>query len=139
MIAIEAALLFLGGIAMKSASPDPGGTQGHLSGLQAKITLPDGTVRMAKLDGLGCTSSICSRVAIKGEANDGSRARFWLDSIATIKDIREDDALLVLKNGTEQRMKLITDFRVLYLGNRPSDPERLDLTRIKSLEFLPTK
>jgi hypothetical protein len=94
---------------------------------------------MAKLEGLGCTSSICSRVAIKGEVNSGSRARFWLDGIATIKDIRQDDALLVMKNGTEQRMKLITDFRVLYLGSRSGGPERLDLTRIKSLEFLPTK
>jgi hypothetical protein len=62
----------------------------------------------------------------------------WLDSIAAIKDTNENNALLVMKNGTEQRMSLVTDFRVLYLANRSRSSEKLDLAEIKSLEFLPS-
>jgi len=40
--------------------------QAHAAGLTAKITLPDGTTRVARLEGVGCNNAICSRVAIKG-------------------------------------------------------------------------
>jgi hypothetical protein len=130
-----AGLILVGGVTLKSAAPDPGGTQGHLAGLQARITLPDGATRMAKLDGIGCTSSICSRVAIKGLL--GSTAvKLWLDNIVAIRDINQEDALVVMKNGAENRMALITDFRVLYLRNRSGSYEKLDLAKIKSLEFV---
>jgi hypothetical protein len=135
IVCIAAVLLTYGAFSVKSAgAPDPKGAQGHSSGLRAKITLPDGTVRVATLEGLGCTSSICSRVAIKGNVNGDSPARFWLDGIAAIKEIANNRALLVMKNGEEHRMSLITDFRVLYL--RSSRTEKLDLTGIKSLEFV---
>lgn len=110
----------------------PGAFAEHKSRLTAKITLPDGTIRMAKIEGLGCSASICSRVAIKAKADGDSLATFWLDSIAAIRDTTEKDALLVMKNGTEQRVALVKDFRVLYLGT----PEKLDLGKIRSLEFL---
>jgi hypothetical protein len=112
----------------------PGAFAGHGSGLTAKITLPDGTIRMARVEGLGCSANICSRVAIKGKAGDDSLATFRLDSIAAIRDTTERDALLVMKNGTEQRVALVKDFRVLYLGT----PEKLDLAKIRSLQFLPS-
>src|SRR6266849_2438957 len=80
--------------------------QAHLSGFTARITMPDGTVRMARLEGLGCSVSICSRVAVKGKASNDSSVRFWLDSIAAIKDTTENGALLVMKDGTEQRLAL---------------------------------
>lgn len=140
IVSITAILLSCGTLAMKSApAPDREGAQGHLSGFEVKITLPDGSTRLAKLDGLGCTSSICSRVAIKGKVNLDSPAKFWLDGVAAIKDVTQSDALVVMKDGAEQRMRLITDFRVLYLGNRSSRTEKLDLTGIKSLEFLPSQ
>jgi hypothetical protein len=110
---------------------------GNGSGLMAKITLPDGTIRMARIEGLGCSASICSRVAIKGKADGDSLTTFRLDSIAAIRETTEKEALLVMKNGVGQRVSLVTDFRVLYLGNRPGSPEKLDLAKIKSLEFLP--
>ncbi|HEY7333620.1 MAG TPA: hypothetical protein VH639_01960 [Bryobacteraceae bacterium] len=135
VVCITAVLLTYGAFSMKSAgASDPGGAQGHSSGLRAKITLPDGTVRMATLEGLGCTSSICSRVAIKGNVNGDSPARFWLDGIAAIKEIANDRALLVMKNGAEHRIALIKDFRVLYLESGRAT--KLDLTGIKSLEFV---
>jgi hypothetical protein len=114
----------------------PEGGQGHLSGLTARITLPDGTIRMARVEGLGCSAAICSRVAIKGKTEGDSLVTFWLDSIAAIKDITERDALIVMKNGAGQRVSFVTDFRVLYLGNLFPSPEKVDLGKIKSLEFL---
>ena len=119
-------------------APSPEVRQAHSSELTTRITLRDGTIRMATLEGLGCSRSICSRVAIKGKADGKSMVSLWLDSIAAIKDITENNALLVMKNGTEQRMSLVTDFRVLYLANRSRSPEKLDLAEIKSLEFLPS-
>jgi len=92
---------------------------------------------MAKLEGLRCSRSICSKVAIKGKADGDSLLSLRLDSIAAIKDTTENDALLVMKSGTEQWMSLITDVRVLFLANRSHNSEKLDLVKIKSLEFLP--
>jgi hypothetical protein len=92
---------------------------------------------MATLEGLGCSRSICSRVSIKGKADSNSLVSFWLESIATIKDTTENHALLVMRDGTQQRMSLVTDFRVLYLANRSRNSEKLDLAKIKSVEFLP--
>ena len=118
---------------MKGASEPQ---QRHSSGLMAKITLPDGTSRTARLEGVGCPVSMCSRVAIKGKAKGDSPVRAWLDTIAAIKDTTADDALFVRKDGTEQRLSLMQDFRVLYLANRNGGTEKLDLTKVKSLEFL---
>src|SRR5579863_6977569 len=130
---IPALLLVPIAFAMKEAgAKDAPGWQTHLSGLSARITLPDGTVQMAKLEGLGCSQSICSRVAIKGKASNNSLASFWLDSITAIKDTTERGALLVMKDGTRQRISLITDFRVLYLADQSRSPMKLDLTKIKS-------
>ena len=135
---ISALLLVPIAFAMKEAgAPDSEAQQGHLSGLTARITLRDGTVSTATLEGLGCSVAICSRVAIKGKTNGDSLVSFWLDGIAAIKNPAENEAVVVMKNGTEQHLSLVTDFRVLYLSNRSRTPARLDLSRIKLLEFLP--
>ena len=90
------------------------------------------------IEGLGCSVGICSRVAIKGAADgDDSLVSFWLDGIAAIRDTTDQEALIVMKNGAERRVSLVKDFRVLYLANRTLSPEKLDLGKIKSLEFLP--
>jgi hypothetical protein len=108
--------------------------QEHSSGLATRSTLRDETIRMAKVEGLGCSKSVCSLVTIKGKADGNSMVSLWLDGIAAIKDTTENNALLVMKNGTEQRMY----FRVLYLTDRSRSSEKLDLAEIKSLEFLPS-
>lgn len=59
---------------------------------------------------------MCSRVAIKGTADNGTVDRTWLDEIASVQ-IPPDHALLGLKNGTQKRIGFIKDFRVLYLVN----------------------
>jgi hypothetical protein len=112
--------------------------QGHLSGLTARITLADGTIRTATIEGLGCSEAICSRVAIKGKADGDSLVSFWLDSIAGIRDTTDQDVLIVMKSGAAARVSLVRDFRVLYLANRTLSLEKLDLGKIKSLEFPPS-
>jgi hypothetical protein len=106
-----------------------------LWGLTARITLSDGTIRTATFEGVGCSSSICSRIAIKGKAN-GMPFTTRLDSIAAIRDATADSALLVLKDGTTRRLTLVKDFRVIYLDIRTGGAQKLDLTRTRSVEFI---
>jgi hypothetical protein len=135
---IAALLLIPAVFAMNETSAtDPQGRQGHLSGLTARIALPDGTVRTARIQGVGCSASLCSRVAIKGQADDDSLVSFWLDGIAVIRDTTEKDVSVVMRNGAVRRMSLVTGFRVLYLENRFGNPEKVDLAKINSIEFLP--
>jgi hypothetical protein len=133
---IAAALLFPVTFAMRGASePDQAG-QRHVSDLIARITMADGSSRTARLEGVGCSQSICSRTAIKGKAGAESLVRTWLDSIAAIRDTTANDALFVLKDGTERRLSLVADFRVLYVASRFSGTEKLDLAKVRSVEFL---
>jgi hypothetical protein len=110
--------------------------QEQSSGLTAKITWRDGATRNVTLEGVGCSASICSRVAIQAKAERDSLVRTPFESIAAIKDTTEHDALFVLKDGTERRLSLLTDFRVLYLTNESRASEKLDLAKVKSIEFL---
>lgn len=119
----------------KSVSQEPN-PQGHLSDLAAKITLPDGSSRLFRLEGVGCPTGMCSRIAIKGRAKDASLVKDWLDTLAAIKETNDKDALFVFKNGKEQRLSLMSYFRVLYLANQSGRTEKVDLAKIKSIEFL---
>jgi hypothetical protein len=136
-ICMTGALLLPISFAMPGASGPEKAGQGHSSGLTARIVMPDGTNRTARLEGVGCTVSICSRVAIEGKGENQSPVRSWLDAIAAIRDTTADDALFVMKDGTSQRLSLVKDFRVLYIANRLAGTEKLDLAKVKSVEFLP--
>jgi hypothetical protein len=109
---------------------------GHLSGLTAKITMRDGATRTVKLEGVGCPLGLCSRTAIKAKTGADSLVKTWFDCLAAITDTTPNDALFVLKDGTRQRMSLVHDFRVLYLANRLGGTEKLDLAKVKAVEFL---
>jgi hypothetical protein len=115
---------------------EPSRDQGHLPGVAAKITMADGTSRTARLDGVGCSASICSRTFIKGRTGNEPPIEAWLDSIAAIKDTTATEALFVMRDGTERRLTLIKDFRVLYLANRLGGIEKLDLATVRSVDFL---
>jgi hypothetical protein len=115
---------------------DQQSARGHLSGLTARITMRDGGTRTVKLEGVGCPQSICSRTAIKAKNQSDSLVRTWFDSLAAIQDTTASSALFVLKDGTSRRMSLINDFRVLYLANRLGGTEKLDLAKVKAVEFL---
>lgn len=111
-------------------------SQGHRSGMMARAVFLDGTDRTLRLEGVGCSESMCSRVFIRSTGEDGAPLRTWLDSIASIQHTAANDALLVMRDGAQQRVTFVPDFRVLYLSNPGGRAERLDLTTIRSLEFL---
>lgn len=129
----------LAGTALYSASHatdvDQAFAKGHLTGLTAQLTLRDGTVQPVRLEGVGCPQGICSRTAIHGKVGAESDVRAWLDSLAAIRDITASDALFVMKDGTARRMSLLYDFRVLYLATHWGGAEKIDLTKVRSVEF----
>jgi hypothetical protein len=123
--------------AFKSGAANlPSRVEGHRSGLTARVTSADGTSRTIRLEGLGCTESMCSRVFIRTRSESGTPLQTWLDSVLSIKDTTENGALFVMKDGTERRLAFVPDFRVLYVSNRIGGAQKLDLARIRSLEFL---
>jgi len=81
---------------------------------------------------------MCSRVVIKGKDTRGKIVGTPLDSIASITVATKDTAVLVMKDGTERNVTLVPDFRVLYVTDRSGVNERIDLAKIRSVEFLAT-
>ena len=121
---------------LKTSQPNQQPAETHASGLMARVILPDGANRTVTLDGFGCSAAICSRVFVQAKANKGSTATIWIDGLAAIRDITQDSALFVMKDGTQERLSLITDFRVLYTAGVNAKRQKLDLSKIQSLEIL---
>jgi hypothetical protein len=114
----------------------PSQAEGHRSGMMATVVSTDGTSRTVKLEGVGCSESMCSRVFIRSKGASGAPLQTWFDTIASIKDATATDALFVMKDGTERRLTLAPDFRVFYVSSRNGGAERLDLAKIRSLAFV---
>ena len=132
-----AAISFAGNTARPNVSSSETDRQaGHLSGPTAKIIMRDGATRTVQLEGVGCPLGICSRNAIKTKNGANSLVKTWFDCLAAIMDTTPNDALFVLRDGTRQRMSLVHDFRVLYLANRLGGTEKLDLAKVKAVEFV---
>ena len=121
-----AATLFPAGFARM----DPGS---GAPGYSARITMVDGSSRMARIDGVGCSVSICSRTLIEGRDENVGWVKMPLDSIAEIRGTTAHDALFVMKDGSQRRLSLVKDFRVLYLGG--TGVARVDLAQVKSVDF----
>ena len=119
-----------------TSKEDNASAQEHLTSLMARITLPNGATETVRLDGIGCTESMCSRVLIKAKTAQSALVEMWFDSIVAIRDIHEDGALFVLKDHSEQRLSLVSDFRVLYVAKDGTRKEKLDLAKVKSFEIL---
>jgi hypothetical protein len=113
----------------------PSQVEGHRSGLMARVTAADGTSRTVRLEGVGCTESMCSRVFIQSKSANGAPLQTWLDSVASVKDTSENDALFVMRDGTERRLSFVSDFRVLYVSSSNGRTEKLDLGKIRSIDF----
>jgi len=111
---------------------------GQSQGFAARITLLDGTVRTATLEGFGCPQDICSRIVMKGKNEDNQWVSFPIHRIAAIENSSAQGTVVVMKDGARQRISLVTNFRIAYLANLLF-PQKVDLTRIKSLEFVPTQ
>jgi hypothetical protein len=106
------------------------------SAFLARIVLPSGETKTVELQGVGCSESICSRVFIRAKQDSHTTAQVFLDSIAAIKNLNQDAAVFVMKDGSERRLGFIRDFRVLYVTTPNGGKERLDLGIIKSLEIM---
>ena len=123
--------------ALKSGGADlPTQVEGHRSGMMARVVSADGSSRTVRIEGVGCTESMCSRVFIRSKGESGAPLRTWFDSIASIKDATANDALFVMKDGTQRRLGLVPDFRVLYVSSRNERAQKLELSKIQSREFL---
>jgi hypothetical protein len=133
-IAVAAGLLAPAGLAVRGGI-EPGA---HLDspGLMARITMPDGGTRTERLNGVGCSISICSRTTIKANVRGGSRVSTLFDHLAAIRNTSEDTAVFVMKDGAEQERTLLKDYRVLYLTDPSGETEKLDLADLKSVEVL---
>lgn len=127
------------GDTLKHGAPKPQSAERHASGLTARVTLPDGTNRTVTLDGFGCSAAICSRVFVEARSNEGAVEKIWIDGLSAIQDITVNNAVFVMKDGTQQRLELITDFRVLYSQERNATPQKLDLSKIRSLQMVESR
>ena len=137
ILTIGCAALILSIPAFRSGAANlPSEVEGHGSGLTARVTYADGTSRLTKLQGVGCTESMCSRVFIRSKSADGAPLQTWLDSIASIEDTTENGAVFAMKDGTDQRLAFVSRFRVLYVSGSNGRTERLDLAKVRSLEFV---
>ena len=111
-------------------------TAGSGDSPEARISFRDGTTRTVRLQGVGCTQSICSRIVIKGEDSSHRLVSSSFASLAAIKDTTGGGALFVSKDGTERRLSFVKDFRVLYLETQSGATQKLDLQSVRSVQFL---
>ena len=104
--------------------------------LVARMTLTNGTARIVRLEGVGCSEALCSRVAVRTRAEGDSRVtRTWLDTIAAIKDITSDTAVFVLKDRTARRLSVVHDNQFLYFEGQDGAEGKINLSGVKLLEF----
>lgn len=126
-------------LAQRGATTHAPIADGHASEILTKISFRDGITRTVRLEGVGCTSSMCSRTAIKGQTKEKGIVSIWLDTIAAIRDTTDANALFIMRDETRQRFGLLKDFRVLYLASSSGVPEKVDLSRIKTVEFVSSR
>jgi len=133
-LVIIAAVGVLGGTGIASLAPDK--LEGHRSSLQAIATLTDGTVRRIKLQGVGCSVSMCSRVAMENVQFE----RMWLDGLTSMREIADSGAGPVgvtvrFKNGADRRESIASGNRVLYIDGSFGATEKLDIGKVSRIDF----
>jgi len=128
-----AVVMGIGGVGGARTVPDE---QDHVSSLSGTLILINGESRNIVLEGVGCTSSLCSRVLLNTrKADEPGFTRVWLDSISAIRDVTKDDALFLFRDGTERRLSVFPLNRVLYIKGRWLGREKIGLETVRSLEF----
>jgi hypothetical protein len=110
--------------------------EGHRSSLRATVTMADGTARTVTLRGVGCPSSMCSRV----RARDMKADNVWLDGLASVREISHDadgpvKATFKFRNGAERQASIVAMNRVLYVAGRFGLAEKLDLGSVSKIDF----
>jgi len=86
---------------------------------QAHLEWRDGSTTVGRVAGIGCIQSMCSRLA----------------TVTAIREICDGSALFVYRDGTERRVPLDRDNRILYLTASSGAVQKIDLQRLQSLEL----
>lgn len=73
---------------------------------------------------------------MKGRSAQGLAASVWLDSVATIQGGNDRTVVVSMKDGSKRQMSLVDGFRVVYVENGLGTSEKVDLSKVKSVEFL---
>ncbi len=106
------------------------------AGQSIRLNVRDGSSQIVTLNGVGCDETICSRVAVSARSLGNviaNRTRFA--DIAAIRDISEETATFVLKDGTIHRLSVVPDNRVLYVSDANHRAQKISLQRLTSVEF----
>ena len=106
------------------------------SGQLIRLNVRGGSSQVVTLDGVGCDETICSRVAVNARSLGNviaNRTRFA--DIAAIRDISEDAATFLLRDGTKRRLTVVPDNRVLYVFDANHRAQKISLQRLTSVEF----
>ena len=125
------AVTFLGRVGLGSFSEPTGGERGHSSPAKAIVTWPNGDRRTLRFEGVGCAVSMCSRLRIQSKIK-GSLAvnDTWLDSVSSIENVTDSDALFHFKDGSAGRLPITLGNRFFYFGNG-----KIELGKLRSVEF----
>jgi hypothetical protein len=118
------------------ASITPNDLEGHKSSVHARVTLADGTARTVIIRGVGCPTSMCSRV----RARDIKADSVWLDGLASVREISHDSdgpvkAMFKFRDGAEREVSIVAANRVLYVGGWFGLTEKLDLASVTKIDF----
>lgn len=110
--------------------------EGHRSSLRATVIMADGTARAVTLRGVGCPTSMCSRV----RARDTHTDSLWLDGLASVREISQDadgpvKATFKFRDGAERQASIVQTNRVLYVAGRFGFTEKLDLGSVSKIDF----
>jgi hypothetical protein len=124
------------GSAGVTSIPDVNYEEGRKSSLRATVIMADGTARTITLRGVGCPTSMCSRV----RASDIQSDSLWLDGLASVREISHDadgpvKVTFRFKDGAERQASIVEANRVLYVAGRLGLTEKLDLGSVSKINF----
>jgi hypothetical protein len=110
---------------------------GHVSPVTAEITFADNTSRKVLVYGAGGDpekgKGYHSHV-LQATGKEGTDVRVWLDTLGAIKGATEEEVVVVLKDGTERRLK--HGNQVLHFANPDDSREFAFLAKLKGVKFL---
>ena len=105
---------------------------------RVRLTLRSGESRETTLDGVGCSQSLCSRVAIRARAERGGQNE-QLIRFGEIRSIQVRGAGRVTIDrfdGSSEQLVVPVENRVLYLIDPRDSLKRLDVRELSAIEFL---
>jgi hypothetical protein len=109
----------------------------HVSPVTAEVTFADNTTRKVLVYGVGGDPEKGKGYHphfLRATSKEGTDVRVWLDTLGAIKGPTEEEVLVVLKDGTERRLK--HGNQVLHFAN-PDDSREFDfLAKLKEVKFL---